>query len=189
MSSDASTKIDVWLTVGFGAGLYYFYKGFRVFREYRVLMDTPEIPIRSVAMGLVEIHGKATGTPAIPSPVTQTPCYFYKVDIEHWVQNKNGGSWQHLATDTDGPRFYVADASGKVLVDAHNAEYDLLQTARVETRGTFGSGLGLLSLGIGNSARAAGSRPDLGSYVSDVVARRKGPGIFGRGSGSGGATG
>ena len=71
--------------MGFGAGLYYFYKGFRTFREYRVLMDTPEIPIRSVAMGLVEIHGKATGIPPIPSPVTQTPCFFYKVDIEHWV--------------------------------------------------------------------------------------------------------
>ena len=79
--------------MGFGAGLYYFYKGFRVFREYRVLMDTPEIPIRSVAMGLVEIHGKATGIPPIPSPVTQTPCYFYKVDIEHWVTDKNGGHW------------------------------------------------------------------------------------------------
>src|SRR5208337_782486 len=100
MSSDASTKIDVWLAVGFGAGLYYFYKGFRTYREYRVLMDTPEIPIRSVAMGLVDIHGKATGATPIPSPVTQTPCYFYKVDIEHWVQNKNGGSWQHLVTDT-----------------------------------------------------------------------------------------
>ena len=177
MSSDASTKIDVWLAVGFGAGLYYFYKGFRVFREYRVLMDTPEIPIRSVAMGLVEIHGKATGIRPIPSPVTQTPCYFYKVDIEHWVTDKNGGHWNHLVTDADGKKFYVADASGKVLVDAHKAEYDLLQTARVETRGSFGSGLGLLRLGIGNSSRAPGTRPDLGSYVSDAVARRKGTGF------------
>src|ERR1035438_6305731 len=104
MSSDASTKIDVWLAVGFGAGLYYFYQGFRTYREYRVLMDTPEVPIRSVAMGLVEVHGKATGVPPIPSPVTQTPCFFYQVDIEHWVTDKNGGHWSHLVTDTDGPR-------------------------------------------------------------------------------------
>ncbi len=47
-SDDTSLKIDSWLTFGFGAGLYYFFKGFRIFREYRVLMDTPEIPIRSV---------------------------------------------------------------------------------------------------------------------------------------------
>jgi hypothetical protein len=188
MSSDASTKIDVWLTIGFGAGLYYFYQGFRTFREYRVLMDTPEIPIRSVAMGLVEIHGKATGVPPIPSPVTQTPCYFYQVDIEHWVQNKNGGSWNHLATDADGKRFYVADATGKVLVDAHNAEYDLIQTARVETRGSFGSGFGRLLSGIGNSTGAAGNpgvRPDLWAYASSAVARKKGTGFLGSGTGAG----
>src|SRR5579872_7343396 len=155
MSSDASAKIDVWLTVGFGAGLYYFYKGFRTFREYRVLMDTPEVPIRSVAMGLVDIHGKATGTPPIPSPVTQTPCYFYKVDIERWVTDKNGGHWSHVTTDADGPKFYVADKTGKVLVDAHEAELDLIQTGRVEARCGLGTGWGGLLSGIGSSRRAA----------------------------------
>jgi hypothetical protein len=178
MSSDDSLKVDFWLTVGFGAGLYYFIKGFRVFREYRVLMDTPEIPIRSVAMGLVEIHGKATITPPIPSPVSQTPCYFYSVEIEHWVTDKHGGHWSHLVTDEDGPKFYVADTSGKVLVDAHNAEFDLLETAKVETRG---SGSRLLGLGIGGSKKPL----DLASYASDAVARHKGGGIFGSGGGLG----
>jgi hypothetical protein len=188
MSSNASLKIDALLVMGFGAGLYYFFRGFGVFREYRVLMDTPEIPIRSVAMGLVAIHGKATGVPPIPSPVTQTPCFFYKVDIEHWVQNKNGGSWVHLATDADGKRFYVADATGKVLVDAHQAEYDLIQTAKVETRGSFSLGLGRLLSGISGSAPPAGNpgiRPDLSAYASQAVARRRGTGIFGGGTGVG----
>ncbi len=180
MSSDASTKIDVWLTIGFGAGLCYFFQGFRTFREYRVLMDTPEVPIRSVAMGLVDIHGKATGVPPIPSPVTQTPCYFYSVDIEHWVTDKNGGHWSHLVTDADGPRFYVADTTGKVLVDAHKAEFDLVQTGRMETSGeSLGSGAGLTLLGLGKSPTAAGSYPDLGSYVADAITRHKGAGIFG----------
>jgi hypothetical protein len=188
MSSDGSTKIDVWLAVGFGAGLYYFYQGFRTFREYRVLMDTPEIPIRSVAMGLVEIHGKATGIPPIPSPVTQTPCYFYKVDIEHWVQNKNGGSWVHLATDADGKRFYLADATGKVLVDAHQAEYDLIQTAKVETGRSSGLGLGRLFSGVGGSTRAAGPAlpsADLWSYASAAVSRRKSGSFLEWGGGAG----
>jgi hypothetical protein len=175
MSSDASTKIDVWLALGFGAGLYYFYQGFRTYREYRVLMDTPEIPIRSVAMGLVEIHGKATGIPPVPSPVSRTPCYFYKVDIEHWVTDKNGGHWSHLCTDADGPKFYVADASGKVLVDAHNAEFDLFQTARIEARG---SGWGHLSSGIDLSTATASTPCDPGTYACQAVARRKGTGFF-----------
>ncbi|MGO8819152.1 MAG: hypothetical protein ACLQVG_31315 [Terriglobia bacterium] len=187
MSSDASVKIDVWLTIGFGAGLCYFYKGFRVFREYRVLMDTPEIPIRSAAMGLVEIHGKATGIPPIPSPVTQTPCYFYKVDIEHWVTDKNGGHWNHLVTDADGMKFYLADNTGKVLVDAHQAEYDLPQTTRVET-GRGPAMVGRLVAGIDGPARPAGAPEipaDLWTYASKAVARRKGSGIFGGATGNG----
>jgi hypothetical protein len=177
MSSDDSFKIDLWLSVGFGAGLYYFYKGFRTFREYRVLMDTPEIPIRSVAMGLVEIHGKARADQPVPSPVTRTPCCFYQVDIERWVTDKNGGHWSHSATDADGPRFYLEDASGKVLVDAHNAEYDLLQTATVQTGRGLGSSLGRMFSGIGAPAAATGtmaSEADLFSYAQSAVSRHRG---------------
>jgi hypothetical protein len=116
---------------GFGAGIYLFFKGFRVFREYRVLADTPEVPIRSLAMGLVEIHGQAKGEELVDSPVSRTPCLFYKVDVEKWQRNsKGGGSWSHYRTDADGVRFYLEDVSGKVLVDAHGAEFDLLQSAR-----------------------------------------------------------
>jgi hypothetical protein len=183
MSSNASTKIDAWLAVGLGAGLYYFYRGLRTFREYRVLMDTPEIPIRSVAMGFVEIHGKAMGILPIPSPVTQTPCYFYKVDIEHWVTTKNGGNWVHLATDADGKRFYVADTTGKVLVDAHKAEYDLIQTARVETRESLG--LGRFLSGMGGTNPTPVPCADLGAYACSAVSRLRGSGIFGAGPGLG----
>ena len=176
------------LALGFGAGLCCFYQGFRTYREYRILMDTPEIPIRSMAMGLVEIHGKATGVPPVPSPVTRTPCFFYKVDIEHWVSDRNRGRWQHLATDADGPRFYLTDATGKVLVDAHNAEYDLIQTAKVETGRGPGLGLGRLFSGIGGSSYAAGPAlggADLWSYASSAVALRKGAGFWGSGTGGG----
>ncbi len=182
MSSNASAKIDLWLAIGLGAGLYYFYQGFRTYREYRLLLDTPEIPIRSIAMGLVDIHGKATGAPPIPSPVSQTPCYFYTVEIEQWVSDKNGGRWSHLVTDADGQRFYVADSTGKVLVDAHKAEFDLLQTARMETQG---SGWGRAFGGLGNSSVATGTWPDLETYACEAVTRHKGAGIFGSHTGAG----
>lgn len=155
-----SLKLDLGLAIGFGAGLCYFFVGFRTYREYRVLMDTPEIPIRSVAMGLVEIHGKATGVVPMPSPVTHTPCYFYQVDIDQWVPDKSGGSWSRVATDADGKRFYVADSTGKVLVDAHQAEYDLMQTAQVETERSSGSGFARILSGI-DDAPSIGRPSDL----------------------------
>ncbi len=142
MSSD--TNLLMVVVVGFGAGIFWFFKGFRVYREYRVLADTPEIPIRSIAMGLVEIHGKAKGEKLVNSPVTNTPCHFYKVDVEKYEKDSKGrGSWRHYKTDADGVPFYLDDGTGRVLVDARGAEYDLVQTARRET----GSGtLGLTTL-------------------------------------------
>ncbi len=51
--SNESGGFYFWVTVAFFGGLYSFFKGFRIYREYRVVEDTPEIPIRSMAMGLV----------------------------------------------------------------------------------------------------------------------------------------
>jgi len=159
MSSDGD--FEIWAAIGFGFGIISFFRGFRIYREYRVLTDTPEIPIRSVAMGLVHIHGKAQGVQQVKSPVTQTHCYFYQVNIEKYQRDSKGnGSWRHYKTDADGVRFYLQDATGKVLVDAHKAEYDLLQTCKRETGSGFGRGLKSL-LGAGNdSALTTGSLVD-----------------------------
>jgi hypothetical protein len=184
MSSHSSDP-DIALLLGFGAGLFWFFKGFRVYREYRVLLDTPEIPIGSVSMGLVEIHGKARAAQTVPSPVTQTPCCFYQVKIERWVTDKNGGHWTHAATDADGVRFYLEDKSGKVLVDAHNAEYDLIQAAKVTTGGIFGGSRKTFSFGRQEptvATQTAVSQADLYSYAQSAVHR--GSSLFSAGGGS-----
>ncbi len=168
-------NVDVALLVGFGAGLVWFFKGFRVYREYRVLLDTPEMPIRSVPMGLVEIHGKARADQTVTSPVTRTSCCFYKVDIERWVRDKNGGHWSHAATDTDGARFFLEDGTGSVLVDPHGAEYDLIRTARTETGSGPGQSLRSLLRRTGDPPLETGapaSGADLLAYAQSVVTMR-----------------
>lgn len=141
MPSSDDGKLILYATLGFGAGIFWFFKGFKIYREYRVLADTPEIPIRSMPMGLVEIHGKAqlAGEKLVNSPVTAMPCLFYKVDIERYQRDSKGnGSWSHYKTNCNGLPFYLDDGTGKVLVNAFGAEYDLIQSARRET-GSFGS--------------------------------------------------
>ncbi len=170
--SSHGNDLGVAVVVGFGAGLFWFFKGFRVYREYRVLADTPEIPIRSMAMGLVEVHGKARGAETVLSPVTKTPCFFYKVDIEKWVRDKNGGHWSHAATDAEGVRFYLEDTTGKVIVDAHGAEYDLIRNAKCETGGGLGGSLGRLFGGSPDPSLATGSwvsDSELLGYAESVV--------------------
>jgi hypothetical protein len=112
------------LLLGTGAGVWIFFKGFRVFREFKIVADTPCMPIRSVPMGLVQVRGQALTDQPIPSPITHTPCCFYQVKIEHYETGKHGG-WKHYRTDMDGAKFYVQDGTGKVLVDSYSAEYDL----------------------------------------------------------------
>lgn len=161
MASDDGNLI-LYSALGFGAGLYCFFKGFREYRKYRVLADTPVMPIRSIAMGLVEVHGKAQGEQMVTSPVTKTPCFFSKVDIERWKTDSKGrGSWQQYKTDINGVTFYLQDGTGKVLVNAHGAELDLIRTVRRETGGGAGKGLRAL-FGGGRDLRLT-----CGPYVTD----------------------
>jgi tetratricopeptide (TPR) repeat protein len=147
-SAQAITKEEVWtpgwsqfmgifVFIGFAGGLYSFIRGLLMFREFRVMEDTPEIPIRSIAMGLSHVHGEAGGEQTVPGPVSKRPCYFYEVEIEIWATDSHGknGRWAYYATHADGVRFYLADATGKVLVDAHGAELDLslLDSVKGET--------------------------------------------------------
>src|SRR5215469_66079 len=117
------------LLLGMGGGVLLFYRGFRRFREYKVVADTPRIPIRSMPMGLVHIRGQAQSEQLVQSPLTNTPCCFYQVVVEHWKTEEHSGSWQHYFTDRDGIKFYLQDETGRVLVDSYSAEYDLPERA------------------------------------------------------------
>ena len=64
MSSDSSQAFFL-LPLAFAIGVYFFFRGFRVFRTYRYVVDTPEATLRSVAMGFVKVRGKATGTKTV----------------------------------------------------------------------------------------------------------------------------
>jgi hypothetical protein len=147
MTKDDSKLLGA-LALGFGWGIYTFFKGFREFRKYRVVADTPQIPIRSVPMGLVQIRGQAKGEERVTSPVSQT-------------ESKGGGHWEHFRTDLDGVKFYLADATGHVKVDARNAELDLPQAARRELGHSM----------VSTSATEAGASDDeLRRYVSKAGA-------------------
>ena len=91
------------------------------------MADTPIIPIRSVAMGLTQVHGHAGGDTPFPSPVRGLPCYAFHVRIERY-DKQNG--WQHYRTDQNGKRFYLSDDSGRIHVDPLKADFDLPVTGR-----------------------------------------------------------
>jgi Ca2+/Na+ antiporter len=109
----------------FLVGVVLFIVGFRMYREYRVMADTPQIPVRSVPMGLVHVQGKSTGGAPLTSPLTRVPCYYYEVKVEKRVKRDNREEWESAGTEkAEGP-FYLEDATGKILVNPQQAEYDV----------------------------------------------------------------
>lgn len=174
MSSSSHDPLG-YVVLGFFAGLYYFYKGFKTFRKYRIVEDTPETRIRSIPMGLVDIQGQAYGEETLLSPLTHTPCYLYVVNVEEWHRDtRGGGSWKHVATDLQSVKFYLQDASGKVLVDATSAELDLAPGAKREVRSSQPS----VSFGGGTAASPAAGSPasdtEVLRYVSEARMRHFG---------------
>jgi hypothetical protein len=125
MSNDDG-RLFLGAILGFGGGIYTFVRGFREYRKYRVVADTPTIRIRSVPMGLVQIRGEACAEETFVSPVTRTPCYLFQVVVEEWhSESRGGGEWKHVLTDLQSVKFDLQDDSGNILVDATNAELDL----------------------------------------------------------------
>ncbi|MGB9405686.1 MAG: hypothetical protein WCA98_19280 [Candidatus Acidiferrales bacterium] len=91
------------LVIGFIAGVVAFFKGFREYRKYRLIADTPRIRIVSAPMGLVNVRGTAQSTETVLSPVSRMPCCFFRVDIKQWKSEGRSSGWRHVRTDMDGP--------------------------------------------------------------------------------------
>ena len=103
-------------------GAVTFIGAFLQYREYRILVDAPKARVRSIPMGLVHLHGKATGDNPLVSPLTGARCFYFMTNIEEIVKTrtKGGGTkwaWQTVAGDDDIKQFYLDDGTGRVLVN------------------------------------------------------------------------
>ena len=115
-------------------GVILFFVGFSKYREYRLLADTPQIPIRSVSMGLSHVAGTTTGGQPLISPLTQVPCYYYEVKVEKKVKKDDRESWEETHRERAEVPFYLQDETGFVLVNPERAEYNLPQSFSGELR-------------------------------------------------------
>jgi Ca2+/Na+ antiporter len=110
-------------------GIFFFIKGFQQFREKRLMEDLPTSTIRSIAMGLVEINGKAVPckqTRMLRGPFTNKACVRYKCTVERLIKNNNNSDkWELLKKEEKGDYFYLQDSTGKVLIDAEGANYEV----------------------------------------------------------------
>lgn len=124
-ATSASNDPTIYALIGAGAGVYLFYRGFRLLQRKRLIEDTPTSKIRSAAMGLVEVSGLANGPYTIPAPVSQLPCYFHRTVVWIYVQSGKSKRWKKVADARFHVPFYLEDETGRVLVDPSDAELDI----------------------------------------------------------------
>lgn len=93
--------------------------GFHFVRLKRRVENTPTSKIRSIAMGLVEVHGKAWRQYALVAPMTQSACVYYRL---RKYRRENNNKWR-LIKDVDSSHvaFQVDDGTGRVTVDPKGA--------------------------------------------------------------------
>ena len=111
--------------VGAFAGVYLFYRGFRLLQRKRLILNTPASKIRSASMGLVEINGLAAGPYTMTAPITGVPCYYFHTTAWQWQQRGKNKEWVKVADERLHIPFFLDDNTGRVLVDPQGAEMDI----------------------------------------------------------------
>ena len=89
---------------------------FLFLRMKRQIENTPTSKIRSVAMGMVEIKGEAVRKYALLSPMSHTPCVFYRLT----KYQRRGRDYQWRITSVSSSNnvpFYIEDETGRVEVN------------------------------------------------------------------------
>ncbi len=96
-----------------------FLAAFHYLRLKRMVENTPTSKVRSLAMGMVELKGKAVRQYALVSPLTQIPCVFYR--LRKYRRNAKG-HWNLVRqTDSSHVPFFLKDETGRVSISPARA--------------------------------------------------------------------
>jgi hypothetical protein len=111
----------IWSIIGFGAGVYFFFRGFALLRRKRFIQDVPQSTIRGASLGLVEVSGKVEGPYTIIAPLSEQDCFYYRAIA--WTGGER--AWHKAAEECLSAPFFLDDGTGKLMVDARGAQAEL----------------------------------------------------------------
>ena len=121
-----SEKIIELAAMGIIFGGILFANGFRSMRRKKLMEAIPTSKIRSLAVGIAEIYGKAvTNSELIRAPFSNEKCIVCRVVIQ---ERSRWSKYRHWHTVRDwilSTEFLVEDDTGRVQVDPHNATLDI----------------------------------------------------------------
>ena len=143
----------VFLAFGIFTGMGLSAYGVVLNKRKQLIESIPTSAVRSLAVGLVEVSGRAQPERApLRGPFSGLPCVLYAYTVEERRQSGKYSRWETIAKGASEEPFYVQDDTGKVLVVPFGARLILPDktTTRNNVTGTLPEAtiLGLLKLGI-----------------------------------------
>jgi len=129
-----------------GAGCYFIYKGFKQLHKFQLISDIPRSKIRSIAMGLVEVHGNIEAKDTIITPFSKSKCVFYKYIVKEYkvyrINDKTIYKWDVVSNGQESVGFWAKDETGKIYVDPKKAEFN------INVKNVYLQKVGLRSVGV-----------------------------------------
>ena len=104
-----------------------FYKGFQILRLKQMIEGTPTSKIRSIAMGLAEVHGKADTLEPIKAPLSGKDCLYWQVyfrGITKATKGKDAPEVFSIGEYASDSGFYIQDDTGRILVDPKGLSFE-----------------------------------------------------------------
>ena len=112
--------------IGIFGGIGLFVYGFFQLKKKRLIENIPTSKIRSMAMGLVEVKGRAIEWMPLTAPFSNVPAVYYTYKVEELRRSKNSTYWAtiHKGRSKDSP-FYIEDDTGQILIHPKGAEFNI----------------------------------------------------------------
>lgn len=108
----------------FGGGILLLLYGVGRYLLVQKINNTPTSKVRSAAVGLVELFGKAKCKEAVTSPVSKQRCTYFRILCEYYQPGKHGG-WRSIYARETRSEFCLEDDSGSMLVDPKEGEVSI----------------------------------------------------------------
>jgi len=101
----------------FGWGIISFLNSFKQLHEKRLFKNIPTSTVRGLAMGLVELTGRAEKINPLQSPFTRNACVYYRYTVEQYRYRVMTGYYAVIAKgDSADCPFWLDDGTGKIMV-------------------------------------------------------------------------
>jgi len=115
-------------------GILLFLSGFDTLKRKRMIESTATSKIRSLAVGLSEIYGKAiTKKEPMIAPFSGKPCVYCKYKLEEYDW-KAKYEWTTKKEGIMGTKFFLKDDTGSVEISTKDAIIDIPESYNVELK-------------------------------------------------------